>query len=184
MKGKISEITAQPKKSNLDYMIDWRLRNLTRLFLFHSEILAIILRNLTNLNADIENNNNSFKPFKYGKVADGANAVFRNAAKTVPFLKYLSNFYRLLETSVIICKIEWKLKWTKHCVLAVLNNENGNANSDSKLFTLKGTELYLPGITLSVKDNEKLFKRVMEEFEISVYWNEVKTKSTSNNTKN
>ena len=46
----------------------------------------------------------------------------------------------------------------------MLSNENGNANSDSKLFTLKGTELYLPGITLSAKDNEKLFKLLMEEF--------------------
>ena len=84
---------------------------------------------------------------------------------------------------MIICKIEWKIKWTKHCE-QLLSNENGNANSDSKLFTLKGTELYLPGITLSAKDNEKLFKLLMEESEISVYWNEVKTKSTSNNTKN
>ena len=49
---------------------------------------------------------------------------------------------------------------------------------------LSKAELYLPGITLSAKSNEKLFKRLMEEFEISVYWNEVKTKSTSNNTKN
>ena len=163
-------------------MIDWRLRNLTRLFFFHSEILAIILRNPTNLNADIENSNNSFKPFKYWWMEQMA--VFRNAAKTVPFLKYLSNFYRLLEKSMIIFKIEWKLKWRKHCALTVLSNKNGNANSDSKLFTLKGTELYLPGITLSAKDNEKLFKLLMEEFEISVYWNEVKTKRTSNNTKN
>ena len=51
-------------------------------------------------------------------------------------------------------------------------------------FLLSKAQLYLPGITLSAKDNEKLFKLLMEESEISVYWNEVKTKSTSNNTKN
>ena len=51
-------------------------------------------------------------------------------------------------------------------------------------FLLSKAQLYLPGITLSAKDNEKLFKLLMEEFEISVYWNEVKTKRTSNNTKN
>ena len=120
-------------------MIDWRLRNLTRLFFFHSEILAIILRNPTNLNADIENSNNSFKPFKYWWMEQMK--VFRNAAKTVPFLKYLCNFYRLLEKSMNICKIEWKIKWTKHCE-QLLSNENGNANSDSKLFTLKGTVIF------------------------------------------
>ena len=51
-------------------------------------------------------------------------------------------------------------------------------------FLLSKAQLYLPGITLSAKDSEKLFKLLMEESEISVYWNEVKTKSTSNNTKN
>ena len=36
-----------------------------------------------------------------------------------------------------------KLRWTKHCVLSVLGNENDNANVDSNntVFTIKDTKL-------------------------------------------
>ena len=45
-------------------------------------------------------------------------------------LKYLSISWTSLEIPLINCKVESKLKWTKHCVLSVLRNENSNANSN------------------------------------------------------
>ena len=31
----------------------------------------------------------------------------------------------------INCKVELKLRWTQHCIISVLGNENYNANGDS-----------------------------------------------------
>ena len=44
-------------------------------------------------------------------------------------LKYLSNSWRQLEMSLINCKVELKLKWTKYCVLSAKGNDNDNANN-------------------------------------------------------
>ena len=45
---------------------------------------------------------------------------------------------------LIHCKVELKLRWTKHCVLSVLDNENYNANVDSNniIFTIKDISLF------------------------------------------
>ena len=73
-------------------------------------------------------------------------------------LKYLSNFWRSLEAALINCKIELKLKWTTYCVLSVADSDNDNANCTVIISTIKDTKLYVPVITLSARDNEKLSK--------------------------
>ena len=55
---------------------------------------------------------------------------------------------------LINCKVELKLKWTKYCVLPAAGADNDNAN-DNIIFTIKGTKLYVPVVTLSAKDNQK-----------------------------
>ena len=53
------------------------------------------------------------------------------------------------------------------------------------LFSLqKGTKLYVPVLTLSAKDNQKLSKLLRKGFERLVYWNDYKTKSENKNTTN
>ena len=94
-------------------------------------------------------------------VADGANRILRNRKIVVP-LKNLSNFWRSLEISLINCKVELKLKWTKNCVLSpagadnvsgnVSGNVNDNVNFNNIIFTIKGTKLYVPVVTLSARD--------------------------------
>ena len=116
-----------------------------------------------------------------------ANGILKNVAIAVP-LKYLSNFWRSLEMPLINCKIELKLKWTKYCVLSVggnendinnnnNNNNNNNDNNNNNIFTIKDTRLYVPVVTLSARDNQKLTKLLSIGLERSVYWNEYKTKS-------
>ena len=46
-----------------------------------------------------------------------------------------------------------KLKLAKHCVLATGGNDIDDANSDSIIFTIKDTKLYVSVITLSAKDS-------------------------------
>ena len=82
------------------------------------------------------------------------------------------------------CGVELKLRWTKYCVLSVAGTEN-NINEDDNvnniIFTIKDTKLYVPVITLSVRDNQKLSKLLSKGFERSAYWNEHKTKSDNKN---
>ena len=59
---------------------------------------------------------------------------------------------------LINCKIKLKLKWTNHCVLSLLATENSNVNSDSTIFIIKDTKLYVSIVVLSVKNNQKLSK--------------------------
>ena len=58
----------------------------------------------------------------------------------------------------VICKIELKLKWTKYIVLPANENDNDNDsnNANNIIFTIKDTELHVPVVTLSAKDNQKL----------------------------
>ena len=117
----------------------------------------------TDFNVDITNNNNNFKSFKYkAKLLvniknDGANEILKNATFAVPW-KYLSNFRRLLEMPLLNCKVELNLKWTKYCVFSAAGNDNTNANPNNIINTIKDNKLYVPVVTLSVKDNKNLSK--------------------------
>ena len=64
------------------------------------------------------------------------------------------------------------------------NNINENANANNIIFTTKGTKLYVPVVTLSPRNNQKLSKLFSKGFERSVYWNEYKTKSDNKNAAN
>ena len=58
-----------------------------------------------------------------------------------------------------------------------VNDINGKANDNNIIFTIKDTNLYVSAVTLSATDNQKLSKHLSKGFEISVCWNEYKTKS-------
>ena len=56
---------------------------------------------------------------------------------------------------LINCKLELKLRRTKHFVLFARGTDNANGNNDDNniIFTIKHTKLYVPVVTLSTKDN-------------------------------
>ena len=88
-----------------------------------------------------------------------------NVKIAVP-LKYLSNFWRLLEMPLINCKIEFSLGWYEECILS--NNEN------VATFTITDAKLYVPIVTLRTKDNTKLSKLLNEGFKRPIYQNKYK----------
>ena len=51
-------------------------------------------------------------------------------------------------------KVELKLKRTEYCVLSAAGADNDNSNNI--IFTIKDTKLYVPVVTLSATDNQKL----------------------------
>ena len=107
----------------------------------------------------IPNNSSSFK-YKSSSVTN------RNGAKIFVQLKYLSNFWRLLEIPLINCKVELSFLWNPNCVLS---NLVGNST-----FTITDAKRYVPIVTLSAENNAKLSKLLSEGFKRLVYWNKYK----------
>ena len=64
------------------------------------------------------------------------------------------------------------------------NETNNDANANRISFTIKDTKLYVPVVTLSARDNQKLSKPFGKGIERLVYWNGCKTKSENKNTTN
>ena len=93
------------------------------------------------------------------------NGVFKYVKTAVP-LKYLRNYWRLLEMPLINCKIHLKLNWSKECVVSTIADTT---------FKITNTKLYVLIVTLSSKDNVKLVK-LLEGFKRPVYWNEYQAK--------
>ena len=79
-------------------------------------------------------------------------------------LKYLSNFWRLLEIPLVNCKIALSLKWIKNCVLTSAVIGANAAGVDSAIFKITDAKLYIPVVTLSAEDNVKLSKLFGEGF--------------------
>ena len=83
--------------------------------------------------------------------------------------------------SLINCKVELKLKWTKYCFLYAASNDNDYDNdNDNKAnninFTIKDIKLSVSVVTLSARDNKKLSKLLSKGFERSIYWMSIKQK--------
>ena len=68
--------------------------------------------------------------------------------------------------------------------MASSGNDNANADSNSIIFTIKDTKLYVPVVTLSAKENQKLSKHLSKGLERSVYFDKHKTKSENKNMTN
>ena len=118
------------------------------------------------------NNSNSFK-FKQqitGKTEKGGT---KNVKIMVP-LKYLSNFWRTLEMSLVNSEFTLQLTCSKRSILAASNV----ANQVSK-FEITGTKLYVPVVTLSTQENTKLLKELEFGFKRTIDWNKYHSKIRS-----
>ena len=69
-----------------------------------------------------------------------------NRTIAVP-LNNLSNFWRALKMPLINCKVQLNLKRTGHFVLSAAGADHANVNSNSFIFTIKETKLYVSAVT-------------------------------------
>ena len=103
----------------------------------------------------------SSESFKYKaallrKTADtvnNTNSSVKEAKIAVP-LKYLSNYWRSLEMSLINCKVYLELNWIEDCILSSAGN--------TAKFAITDTKLHVPIVTLSTKDSPNLAKQLNE----------------------
>ena len=83
-------------------------------------------------------------------------------------LKYLSNFWRTLEMSLIDCEVNIILTWSSTCVIT---NSTGAGT-----FAITDTKLYVPVVTLLTQDNSKLLQQLKSGFKRTVNWNKYLSK--------
>ena len=114
------------------------------------------------LTVDAQHVPNNLSSFKY----KSSFITNRNGVKIAVPLKYLSNFWRSLEMSLINCKIELSLKRYENCILS--------SAGTGVTFAITDTKLYVPIVTLKTEDNAKLSKLLNEGFKRSIYWNKYK----------
>ena len=81
-------------------------------------------------------------------------------------LKYLSNFWRILEMPLINCEIERILTWSRNSVIISTDVAN-----QIPTFTITETAFHVPVVTLSTQDNAKLLPQLKNGFKRTVNWN-------------
>ena len=83
-------------------------------------------------------------------------------------LKYLSNFWRTLEMSLINCEVNLILTWSSTCVIT---NSIGAGR-----FAITDARLYVPVVTLSTQENTKLLQQLKSGFKRVIDWNKYLSK--------
>ena len=129
-------------------------------------IILILKRDEITKDADVTNDDNapSFK-HKASLIGDTGNNERKNGIKIAVPLKYLSNFWRSLETPLINCNVELSLKWYERCLQTA---------TTTATFRIIDAKLYVPIVTLSIEYNCTLTKLLNEGFKRPIYWNEYK----------
>ena len=83
-------------------------------------------------------------------------------------LKYLSNFWRILEMPLISCEVNLILTWSSACVIT---DSNGAGT-----FAITDTKLYVPVVFLSTQENTKFFQQLKSGFKRVINWNKYLSK--------
>ena len=112
-------------------------------------------------------------------------------------LKHLSNFLRTLDITFINCEVYLPLSWYKNCVLTDIITQAANPNADPAVttinaptnatFKIKDAKLYVPGVTLSTENYNKISEQLKSAFKRTVKWNKYGseiTKQTKTNNLN
>ena len=114
-------------------------------------------------------------------------------------LRYLSKSFRALDIPLINCEISLDLRWNKNCVLTSKATRNQIAAQDDKLlvpainnptnaeFLITDCKLYVPVVTLSAGNENKLLEQLKTRFKITVLWNKYRSQisnQTVNNNSN
>ena len=106
-------------------------------------------------------------------------------------LKYLGNFWRSLDIPLINCEITLVLPWYKEYVLVgrafrgLLATAANRLNSPtSPKFEITDCKLYVPVVTLSAENDNKLFEQLKSGFRITIKWNKYMSQMSNQNKNN
>ena len=104
------------------------------------------------------------------------------------YLKYLGNFWRSLDIPLINCEITIILSWYKECVLVGRAHRGPpaaaiNSPTDAK-FEITDCKLYVPVVTLSTENDNKLLEQLKSGFRRTIKWNKYMSQMSKQNKNN
>ena len=114
---------------------------------------------------------------------DGNKNGTRKVELVIP-LKFLGNFWRVLNIPLISCEVSLELKWDKNCVITSLEQRDiGGDNRDNAptgtTFAINDCKLYVPVVTLSKDDEIKLLTNLKSGFKREIIWKKYRSQMTT-----
>ena len=116
------------------------------------------------------------------------NNLTKNDVKIVMSLKYLSNFWRSLDISLINCEVELILTWFTNCMLISKATREVNYganpvvhkinNPKYAIFEITDPKLYVPVVTLSKENDTKLLEQLKIGFKRTIKWSKYRSQIT------
>ena len=96
-------------------------------------------------------------------------------------LKNLRNFWKTVDIPLINCEINLILTWFANCVLTSKETRDADPDADPPVaavnnptnaaFKITDTKLYVPVVTLSTEDDNKLLQQLKTGFKRTIKWN-------------
>ena len=114
---------------------------------------------------------------------DANNSGKKEVEIVIP-LKYLANFWRALNMTLISCEVSLEFKWNKNCAITSIQHEinldggNTKTSTDASL-AINDCKLYVPVVTLSKNDEVKLLTNLKSGFEREIIWNKYKSEMST-----
>ena len=111
------------------------------------------------------------------------NDSLTNAKVVIP-LKHLSNFWRVLNITLINCEVELILTWSENSVLADMTTRDAEGDNPTIVapsgatFKIKETKLYVPVVTLSKENDIKFLEQLKTGFKRNIKWNKYRSQMT------
>ena len=106
-------------------------------------------------------------------------------------LKYLGNFWRRLDIPLINCEIALILSWYKECVLVGRAFRGPPAAAENRInsptgakFEITDCKSYVPVVTLSAENDNKLLEQLKSGFRRSIKWNKYMPQMSNQNKNN
>ena len=108
-------------------------------------------------------------------------------------LKHVGNFWNSLNIPLINCEVSLALSWSANCVITSMEKrlirvaQGGNPavygdSSESATFKIKNCKLYVPVVTLSAENDNKILEQLKRGFKKTIKWNKYRSEM-SNQTK-
>ena len=105
-------------------------------------------------------------------------------------LKYLRNFWRTLDIPLINCEVSLALSWSATCVITSLEKrlvtaaqgDNATVYDDSPTdatFKITDSKLYVPVVTLSAENDNKLLEQLKTGFKRTIKWNKYRSEMSN-----
>ena len=113
-----------------------------------------------------------------------------NDAEIAMPLKYLGNFWRNLDILLINCEISLTLSWYERCVITSLERRadtthpDGVDNSPTDEILKINCKLYVPVVTLSSEEDNKLLDQLKSGFKRTIKWNKYMSQMSNQNEDN